>query len=262
MYKSGVANGTQKLLFVVVKYVVLLLTVLSFAGVAWSGRKIVTTFGSTFDTPVYGKLSEKSQNIDDEQVDTGAEAKLALTTKYGESVMKLLGSHNLDKNQYYDQIIASMLHFPKDAQGKYVDSAESWLNASTKEGKNAQQSLMEFDRAFNQSVYEAAAKKNKAKGERAIWITTATTGGGILISLAIVLVLIQIEVNTGIIAKATSGENSEKKLPGEQTTKASPDLSAFKPQVKSTACSKCGAKITEADLFCEGCGNMLTPTEY
>ena len=257
MNKSGVANGTQKLLFIVVKYVVLLLTVLSFVGVVWSGLKIVTTFGSTFDTPVYGKLSEKSQNNGDEQIDTGAEAKLALTTKYGESVMKLLGAHNLDKNLYYDQIIASMLSFSKDAQGKYVDSAENWLNASTKAGKEAQQSIMEFDRAFRQSVYEAAAQKNKAKGERALWITAATTGGGILVSLVIVLVLIQIEVNTRITAESTSSENTDRKLPSDEKTKAGQDSSALKPQAKPSACSKCGAKITDADVFCEGCGNKL-----
>ncbi len=253
MNQSVVASRTQKLLFIVLKYVVLLLTVISFSGVVWSGIKIATSFGNTFEAPEYGKQNDSSRKNDDEQIDTGAEAKLALTTKYGDSIMKLLGAHSLDKNLYYDQIFASVLGLPKDVQGKYVSSAENWMDVSMKAGKDAQLSIMEFDGAFHQAVYSDVAQKNQAKAARNQWISVATTGGMILVALVLALVLIQIEANTRLAVESLSGEGRDRKQFNEQPVKT---IQA-KVQDMPSGCPQCGASITESEMFCEGCGHKL-----
>lgn len=53
--KAAVASEYQSLIFKSTKYVVIFLSVLSLLGVIWSSVMLATTFGSKFESPVYGE---------------------------------------------------------------------------------------------------------------------------------------------------------------------------------------------------------------
>lgn len=263
--KTAVSMGFQGLLIKATKYAVIFLSVLTLMGVFWSTAKLAQTYGSKFEAPVYGAEPTKLQRKHGGEIDSSAEGKLALTNKHGEDVIKLLGKHNLNKDQYFDQIIGSMLRIPTDLQGEYVDSAENWLETSTKSGVNAEQSLLQFDSEFHQAVSIASQKEASAEIERASWLGATIGGATFLACLVIVLVLIQIEANTRLTAEVLSRGNamppasSSRPLQpltsnqGAQASSGAQEKAAAKPAV----CPKCGATITGDEVFCEGCGSKL-----
>lgn len=264
MTNKAVASEYQSLIFKSTKYVVIFLSVLSLLGVIWSSVMLATTFGSKFESPVYGESSAKKSKKHSDQIDTSAEGKLALTTKHGGDIIKLLGRYNLDKDRLFDQIIGSMLRVPTDLQGKYLSSSESWMEASAKAGIKAEQGIYEFDNAFHQAIADAARQENSVEMERVKWIGMAGTGAIFFACLVIVLVLIQIEVNTRVTAELLFRGNFIQPAPSDQTTKPvknSQGIQAsnvlFQQPIKALTCPKCGASAAEADIFCEGCGSKL-----
>lgn len=253
--KSVVTAGFQTLMFRGTKYVAVLLAVLTLLGVIGAGVMLASTYGSKFESPVYGKSPEKSLEGLRAEVDTSAEAKLALTTSYGKDVIQLLGKSNLNKDIYFDQIINSMLGIPTALHGKYIDTAEDWMEASAKANVNADQAVIEFDRAFRQAVSAAYRQEESAKAERAIWISGGVAGATFFACLVILLVLIQIEANTRV--GAISGNAGQPQPVDLANTQSQTGNAKAQTLVKSPLCPQCGEKVTDTDAFCEGCGAKL-----
>lgn len=262
--KTAISIGFQSWIFKITKYIVIFLTVLSLLGVAWSGIKLATTFGSKFETPVYSGVAVNAKRDTSSRVNSSAEGKLALNTKHGADILALLGKSNLNKDMYYDQIVASMLRLPVDLQGKYVSSADQWLDASVKAGNKAEQAIVEFDSSFHQAVTESNHLEQSAELERARWIALASGGATFCACLIIILVLLQIEVNTRVTAENMLRANLPAAAVSEPFTKTvknvpvppAPVVKAPEP-VKALICPKCSSAVSQADIFCGGCGHKL-----
>lgn len=261
---SASVSGFQNFLFKATKIVVILLSLIALLAIVLSTIYLIKTLGNNFTSPIYGSHIEKNQGGGDFQVDTSAQAKVAVTTKYGTDIIKLLQKNNLNADIYTDQITQSILNMPKDMQDSYIDSANKWMDASATSGKTADVRIVEFDQAFREAILSAESKATVAKADQLVLGSVLAVSIMYVLIFVIILALIQIELNTrraaeylskGILSQTGVSEPGGIINNGHLSGQSNRDI--LQQRSHASKCPKCGAPVTDADIFCEGCGYQL-----
>lgn len=237
--------------------------IIAFISVFVSIIMLLTTYlGDQFKTPKFEPNAENSRLM--RRLDSGddemkqQEAKVKLNQKFGSDLLEIIKENNVPEVKA-DLMIQYMLNLPEEKHAKFVKGWGSFLKdgiayVKSKNDKLENVGLLLTDayvNEFQKALADEEHGQQKLLIERGIIASTLIASIFLLILSVMLPVLLKIERNT-----RGASVIDLKPIPAKPVAPVKTAQTVTQPTAALT-CPQCKATVTEADVFCEGCGHRL-----